>query len=229
MSLPLGLQPGLTTGIIAANVIIWFILQSNHALLERMIFVYRSVARGKEYDRLIASGFAHHSFLHLLFNMLTLYYFGPTVELLYGTLGFAAIYVLSIIGGNLFTMVTHRNNLNYSALGASGGLFGVVFAFVWMLPDARLALFFIPVFIPGWLFAIIICWVSMILSQLPRAGEAGISHEGHLGGAITGALVALFFHIPENVRTEQIGFLAGAILPVILFGIWKWLKPGRMW
>lgn len=227
MSLPLGLEPGLTLAIIAANVILWLLLQSNHALLERMIFVHRSVSRDREYDRLIASGFAHHSFIHLLFNMMTLYYFGPTVEMLYGRLGFAAIYLLSIVGGNLFTMVTHRNNLNYSALGASGGLFGVVFAFVWMLPDARLALFFIPVFIPGWLFAIIICWLSMVLSQLPRAHEAGISHEGHLGGAITGALVALFFHIPENVRTEQVVFLAGAILPVILFGIWKWLKPGK--
>ncbi len=225
----MGLQPGLTLAIIAANVILWLLLQRNHPLLERMIFVYRSVARDREYDRLIASGFAHHSFIHLLFNMMTLYYFGPTVELLYGRLGFAAIYLLSIVGGNLFTMVTHRNNLNYSALGASGGLFGVVFAFVWVLPDAKLALFFIPVFIPGWLFAIIICWLSMVLSQLPRAHEAGISHEGHLGGAITGALVALFFHIPENVRTEQVVFLAGAILPVVLFGIWKWLKPGKMW
>jgi membrane associated rhomboid family serine protease len=225
----MGLQPGLTLAIIAANVILWLLLQSNHTLLERMIFVYRSVARDREYDRLIASGFAHHSFIHLLFNMMTLYYFGPTVELLYGRLGFAAIYLLSIVGGNLFTMVTHRNNLNYSALGASGGLFGVVFAFVWVLPDAKLALFFIPIFIPGWLFAIIICWLSMVLSQLPRAHEAGISHEGHLGGAITGALVALFFHIPENVRTEQVVFLAGAILPVVLFGIWKWLKPGKMW
>ncbi len=225
----MGLQPGLTLAIIAANVILWLLLQSNHALLERMIFVYRSVARDREYDRLIASGFAHHSFIHLLFNMMTLYYFGPTVEMLYGRLGFAAIYLSSIIGGNLFTMVTHRNNPNYSALGASGGLFGVVFAFVWILPDAKLALFFIPVFIPGWLFAIIICWLSMVLSQLPRAHEAGISHEGHLGGAITGALGALFFHIPENVRTEQVVFLAGAILPVVLFGIWKWLKPGRMW
>ena len=225
----MGLQPGLTLAIIAANVILWLLLQSNHTLLERMIFVYRSVARDREYDRLIASGFAHHSFIHLLFNMMTLYYFGPTVELLYGRLGFAAIYLLSIVGGNLFTMVTHRNNLNYSALGASGGLFGVVFAFVWVLPDAKLALFFIPIFIPGWLFAIIICWLSMVLSQLPRAHEAGISHEGHLGGAITGALVALFFHIPENVRTEQVVFLAGAILPVVLFGIWKWLKPGKLW
>jgi membrane associated rhomboid family serine protease len=225
----MGLQPGLTLAIIAANVILWLLLQSNHTLLERMIFVYRSVARDREYDRLIASGFAHHSFIHLLFNMMTLYYFGPTVELIYGRLGFAAIYLLSIVGGNLFTMVTHRNNLNYSALGASGGLFGVVFAFVWVLPDAKLALFFIPIFIPGWLFAIIICWLSMVLSQLPRAHEAGISHEGHLGGAITGALVALFFHIPENVRTEQVVFLAGAILPVVLFGIWKWLKPGKLW
>jgi membrane associated rhomboid family serine protease len=96
-----------------------------------------------------------------------------------------------------------------------------------MLPDARLALFFIPVFIPGWLFAIIICWISMVLSQLPRAAEAGISHEGHLGGAVSGALVALLFHIPDNVRVEQIGFLAGAILPVVGFGIWKWLMPGK--
>jgi hypothetical protein len=49
----------LTTGIIVANVIIWLILQSNHALLERMLFLYRAVARNREYDRLIASGFAH--------------------------------------------------------------------------------------------------------------------------------------------------------------------------
>lgn len=227
MSLPFGIQPGLTTGIMAANIIIWLLLQSNHTLLERMVFVYRSVARDREYDRLIASGFAHHSFIHLLFNMMTLYYFGPVVEELYGRFGFAAIYLSSIVGGNLFTMITHRNNLNYSALGASGGLFGVVFAFVWLLPDAKLALFILPVFIPGWLFAILICWISMILSQLPRAHEAGISHEGHLGGAISGAMVALLFHIPMNVRLEQLAFWAGAILPVILFGIWKWLKPGK--
>jgi membrane associated rhomboid family serine protease len=96
----LGLQPGLTLAIIAANVILWLILQSNQTLLERMLFVYRSVARDREYDRLIASGFAHHSFFHLLFNMMTLYYFGPTVEMLYGRLGFAVIYVISIGGGN---------------------------------------------------------------------------------------------------------------------------------
>ncbi len=227
MNLPLGIQPGLTTGIIVANVIIWLILQSNHALLERMLFLYRAVARNREYDRLIASGFAHYSFVHLLFNMLTLYYFGPTVEMLYGKLGFAAIYLLSIIGGNLFTMVTHRNNLNYSALGASGGLFGVIFAFVWMLPEVSLYLFFIPVGIPGWLFAIIICWVSMVLSQLPKAGAANISHEGHLGGAVSGALVALFLHIPIHLRTEQLAFWGAAILPVVLFGIWKWVKAGK--
>lgn len=227
MSLPLGIQPGLTTGIMVANVIIWFILQSNRNLLERMLFVHRSVVRDKEYDRLIASGFAHYSLVHLLFNMLTLYFFGPKVEMLYGKLGFASIYLLSILGGNLFTMITHRKNLNYSALGASGGLFGVIFAFVWMLPEIKISLFLIPVGVPGWLFAIIICWVSMILSQLPRAGEAGISHEGHLGGAISGAMVALLFHIPMNVRLEQWAFWAGAILPVILFGVWKWLKPGR--
>lgn len=223
----LGLEPGFTLAIIVANVILWLMLQSNRTLLDRMIFVYRSVARDREYDRLIASGFAHHSFFHLLFNMMTLYYFGPEVERLYGRLGFAVVYIASIVGGNLFTMVTHRNNLNYSALGASGGLFGVVFAFVWMKPDASLALFFIPVFIPGWLFGIIICWISIILSQLPRAGEAGISHEGHLGGALSGALVALLFHIPENARTDQVAFLAGAILPVIVFGIWKWLRLNR--
>jgi membrane associated rhomboid family serine protease len=224
MNLLFGLQPGLTTAIMAANVILWLLFQTNTALLERMIFINRAVAKDHQYDRLISAGFAHYSFIHLLFNMVTLYYFGPVVEMLYGKAGFLLIYLLSIVGGNLFCMVSHKRNLNYSALGASGGLFGVVFAFVWMLPAEKLSMMFIPVGIPGWIFGILISWVSMILSQLPKASEAGISHEGHLGGAISGSMIAIALHYPSEMRMEQLIFICGAVIPVILFGIWKWVK-----
>lgn len=226
MTLPFGMQPGITLSIIAANVIFWLVFQGNQRLLHRMLFINRAVVKDREYDRLLASGFAHHSIIHLAFNMLTLYYFGPTVELLYGGLGFISIYLLSIVGGNLFCLLTHREDPGYSALGASGGLFGIVYAFVWILPQAKLSLFLIPVWIPGWIFAILVSGISILLTQLPRGHEGGISHEGHLGGALTGGLMAILLHIPDQLSSMQQWFLLGGIAPIMLLGLIKWVKPG---
>lgn len=219
----------LTTAIIGLNVIMYLLTMSNQNLVYRMLFINKAVRYKREYDRLFISGFAHGSPLHLLFNMLTLYYFGPHVEEAYGPTAFLGIFLLSIIGGNLFCMLTHREDPDYSALGASGGLFGVVYAFIWMFPEVRLSLMFLPVGIPGWLFGILITLVSAILTQLPRAEEARISHEGHLGGALTGSLIAMFLFLPGFTQDTNLWFLAGAVLPVAIFGLIKWLFPGILY
>lgn len=215
----------LSTGIIIANVILFLVLQSNTHLLNRMLFDIGAIRRRKEYDRFLLSGFAHYSFFHLLFNMLTLYYFGPYVEYQFSSIFFLIVFIASIAGGNLFTLIMKKEDYSYAALGASGGLFGVIYAFILANPYAKLYLFILPVGIPGWIFGILISIISIVLTQLPRTHEAGISHEGHLGGALTGAIIALTAMWGEPLGQAQWLFLLAGVLPVALFLLVQHYRP----
>jgi len=214
----------LSIGIIVANVLIYIAMQSNHSLLYKMIFVNGAVRKQGEYFRLIASGFIHAEPMHLLFNMLSLYFFGPYVEALYGPLTFIGIFLGSIVGGNLFCMLLFNEDRRYSALGASGGIFGVVYAFIWAMPEVRLSLMIIPIPIQGWLFGILITVISIVLTQAKRGHEANISHEGHLGGALAGGLAAICLQ-PKMPDAHEWYFIVGALAPIALLAIVKWLLP----
>ena len=214
----------LSLGIIVANVLMYVAVQGNQSLLYRMIFISGAVRKQGEYSRLIASGFVHAGPLHLLFNMLTLYFFGPYVEELYGPLTFMGIFLGSVVGGNLFCLLLFREDNSYSALGASGGLFGVVYAFIWAMPEVRLSLMIIPVPIQGWLFGILITLISIALTQAKRGHEANISHEGHLGGALTGGLAAIFLN-PKTPDEHELYFVIGGLVPIALLALLKWMAP----
>lgn len=220
-----GIPLSLSIGIILANVLLFFVFQNNATLLNRMLFDIDAIRRKKEYDRIFLSGFAHFSFFHLLFNMLTLFYFGPYVEYQFGPLIFLLIFIASIAGGNVFTLIMKKDEPGYAALGASGGLFGVIYAFILANPYIKLSLFILPVGIPGWIFGILISLISIVLSQLPRSREAGISHEGHLGGALTGALIAMAFMWDAEFDAARINFLLAGVLPVAAMLLIQILKP----
>jgi membrane associated rhomboid family serine protease len=214
----------LTLGLIVANILVFFTVQGNAKLLHKFIFVNGAVRKQHEYGRLIASGFTHASPMHLLFNMLTLYFFGPYVEELYGPLVFLGIFIGSVIGGNVLCMLLFHEDDRYSALGASGGLFGVVYAFIWAMPEARLSLMFIPVPIKGWLFGILISIISILLTQSKRGHEANISHEGHLGGALTGGIMAISLQ-PKWPNGHEWYFIIGGIVPILGLVAVKWMAP----
>jgi membrane associated rhomboid family serine protease len=118
-----------------------------------------------------------------------------------------------------------REEPNYAALGASGGVMGIIYAFILLAPEARLSFFFIPVGIPGWLFGILFSVISIVLTQLPRAEEARISHEGHLGGALAGGLFMLAILGNGNLVNSQLYFVLGGLLPIIGFLLVKLLLP----
>lgn len=214
----------LSLGIIVANVLVYIAMQSNPSMVYKMIFINGAVRKQAEYSRLIASGFAHAGPLHLLFNMLTLYFFGPYVEAIYGPLTFLGIFLGSVLGGNLFCMLLFREDEHYSALGASGGLFGVVYAFIWAMPEVRLSLMIIPVPIQGWIFGITITLISIALTQAKRGHEANISHEGHLGGALTGGIAGIFLN-PKTPYLHEWYFITGGLLPIALLALVKLMAP----
>lgn len=156
-------------------------------LIDRWSFRPYAAARG-EWSRWLTAGVVHVGLGHLAFNMITLWSLGPVVEFSLGPLRFLAIYVVSELCANALTFLRHRANPAYSAVGASGAISGVVFAFVLLYPLEKLYLFFVPVGIPAALFALIYVGLSVYAAQ---QGGGRIAHEAHLGGALGGVLATL--------------------------------------
>jgi len=151
---------------------------------EAFLFVPHQVARGQNGLGMLLSHLSHASFLHLAFNMLALYSFaGPVLEAV-GPALFLAIYAAAGLGSDLVVFALRKDDPSYRCLGASGSVFGIVMAAVVLDPTTSIVLFFVPVPIPGPAFMLGYAIISVFLIMRSRRG--GISHEGHLGGAVVG-------------------------------------------
>jgi len=150
-------------------------------------FMPSEVAKGGNYQGMILSHFAHADAGHLLFNMLTLYSFGPVVELTLGSLNMLLIYVTAGIFSTLFVYYLHRGDPRYRALGASDSVTGIIFAAIVLLPGMSIYFFFVPVPVPAPLFAV---GYIVISTYLMRRGGGHISHEAHIAGAVSGFFLA---------------------------------------
>ena len=145
------------------------------------------VSAGENYEGLLLSHFAHADGSHLLFNMLTLYSFGPVVELDLGSLSMLLIYVSAGIVSTLFVYYLHRSDPRYRALGASDSVTGIIFAAIVLRPGMSVYFFYVPIPIPAPLFAV---GYIVLSTYLMRRGGGHISHEAHIAGAISGLLLA---------------------------------------
>src|SRR6266508_3932919 len=121
---------------------------SNREIEEKCIFRPENILARKEYYRLVTSALLHANWTHLLANMYSLYCFGPTIELLFGQLHFLLIYFGSVVGGSLLSLYLHRNH-DYAAYGASGGVCGMIFAYVVMFPRRSIPIFPLPLAVPA--------------------------------------------------------------------------------
>lgn len=148
----------------------------------------REVLSEGRWVQVLSSGFLHGSIGHLFFNMLTLYFFGPSLERVLGGPKFAVVYFGSLVAGSLFTILRHRNEPRYRAIGASGAVSGVLFGFVLFAPFADLMLILLPIPIPAVIFALLYVVVS-IWGMERRIGNIG--HAAHLGGAIGGVVLTI--------------------------------------
>ena len=196
--------------IIAANVIISFIGFKDFSFFEKYKFNIAGIRRGEQV-RMVSSGFLHVDVSHLLFNMLTLYFFADVVIDSIGVTKFVLIYMASLLVGNLLSFFFHKDEYHYSAVGASGAVTGILYSAILFYPDMGLYLFFIPIAIPAWIFGILYLLYS-IYGMKKRLGNIG--HDAHFGGAIAGYLLTLAF-VPSLLETSLwiVGILA---IPIIL-------------
>ncbi|AZA57312.1 MULTISPECIES: rhomboid family intramembrane serine protease [Chryseobacterium] len=176
--------------IIAITAIISFVVPNGSSNFEKYKFNVGAIRNRNEYIRLLSSGFLHADIFHLLFNMMTLYFFGPVVMQAFGSLGFILIYFGSILLGNIFSLFVYQRQPWYSAIGASGGVSGILFASIAMIPHLEIYMFFIPIGIPGFVFGLVYFSYSVYMMLNPNQHD-NIGHAAHLGGAFFGLVYAV--------------------------------------
>jgi membrane associated rhomboid family serine protease len=177
--------------ILAATCIVSFIAFNNRRVMDDLILWPPAIARKHEYYRLVTYGLVHADGTHLLFNMLTLFFFGRAMAPLYdawlgGMFGFALFYLGGLVVSILPTYLKNRNNANYHSLGASGAVSAVLFGYILLAPWSQIIVLVIP--LPAIIYAVLYTAYSIYMD---RRGQGNINHSAHLWGAAYGVVFTL--------------------------------------
>ena len=179
-----------TIALVVATVAVSWFAFNNPRLLDRLLLWPPAVQRRHQYDRLLAHGFVHADWQHLLFNMITLYFFGRYAEQLFlpyiGAAGFLLFYLSAILVAILPTYLRHRHDPSYRSLGASGAVSAVLFAYILVNPWSLIFVFFLPV--PAILYGVFYVGYSV---WMDRQGRDNVNHSAHLWGAGYGVLFTI--------------------------------------
>lgn len=154
-------------------------------LIERNLFRPYRIARGKEYYTFVTSGLVHADLMHLIFNMVTYYFFAFRLETYIGGAQFAILYLIGLFASHIGTYFKQKDNPEYASLGASGAISAVLFAAIVFDPYQSLFIIPIPVPIPAPLFALGYLAYSWYAA---RNVPGRINHDAHFGGAVAGLL-----------------------------------------
>lgn len=195
----------LTTIIVLITVgVSLYALYKDESLQEKFMLIPSRIVRTKEYYRMFTSGLIHADLFHLFFNMFALYSFGRILEL-FGSVQYLLIYIGSILAGSYISFLNHKNDPYYRSLGASGGVSGVLFATILYYPEISVGFLFIPIPIPGPVFALLYLVYSHFAS---KNVNDNVNHDAHIWGAITGFVIAAVFRPMSvlNIVAEIKGF-----------------------
>ena len=161
-----------------------------------LVFNAYQVWHRRQWYRMLSYGVVHAGWGHLIFNMLTLYFFGPVVEHYFtsafgtsaGLLLYAILYVSAIAVSTIGDLIKNRDNIYYNAVGASGAVSAILFASILFEPKMGIYIFMIPIPVPGYIFAplyLLYCW------YMARRNMDNIGHTAHFWGAVYGLLFPL--------------------------------------
>ena len=193
--------PKVTRAILVTCIIIFVLslLLGSFALAFGMIPI--AIAQG-EWWRLLTSTLLHGSILHLLFNMYALYWLGPQLERSLGHVRFAALYILSALGGSVASY--WFSDLRTVSVGASGAIFGLITATIVIGREMRTDVSQL----------IVLLGLNVVIGFL----QSGIDWRAHFGGAITGAAIAFIYTKGNRLNRDRIhrAGLAGIFVFLVL-------------
>lgn len=183
---------------------------NNATFFNRYMFNVGAVQKG-DYMRLISSGFLHANWEHLIFNMISLFFFYEVVTDSMGELLFVLIYFGSMLLGNVFSLQIYKRQSYYSAIGASGAVSGIIFTAIALYPKA------IKVnFLPGWLFGALYFGYSVFMMFNPQKGD-NLGHTAHIGGALFGLAVVVLY--APTIVVHNALYLGIMALPLVYMGV----------
>jgi membrane associated rhomboid family serine protease len=208
-------KPVVTYTLIAINVAMFVLDTASRTMQSELVLSSPAVAGGDLY-RLLTSAFMHYGITHLLFNMYALFVVGPPLEVWLGRLRFGALYLLSALGGSV--LVYLLSPLNAATAGASGAVFGL----------------FGASFVVGKRLNLDVRWVIGLIAinlaftfVIPLLGGQNISWEGHIGGLVTGAVVAAAFAYAPRERRTLIQ-ISATIAILVLFVALTWWRTTEL-
>lgn len=206
--------------IIAATILFSLKGFNDPAFFRKYEFHIGSIRAGEQI-RMVSSGFLHGDMGHLFFNMFTLYMFAPVVINYFGSASFFLIYMASLVFGSLLTLLMHKNDYSYRAIGASGAVIGILYSAILIDPGMNLYLFFIPIPIPAYLFGI-----GYLLYSIygMKAKNDNIGHTAHFGGAIGGYLITLLKE--PSMFVDNTAMVALLAIPIIILFVMS--KMGKL-
>lgn len=159
--------------------------------------------------QIITHMFMHANPTHLLFNMFALFMFGPPLEMRFGSKRFLIYYLLTGFGALLLHMFAMYLELTYLGspgwvrnipmLGASGAVFGLLAGFGLCFPNNILQLIIPPIALKAKYFVLIYAAIELFLGLNPLGLNTGIAHFAHLGGALAGLLIYLYWRQSGNL------------------------------
>jgi membrane associated rhomboid family serine protease len=193
-------QPVVTYGIIGLTAIV-FLLQLVTSDFVTIWLYYEPIRTAAEPWTMITALFVHAGFLHILLNMYSLYVIGPMIEMLLGRVRYLALYLISGFGGSVAVLLLAPNHGVLGASGAIFGLLGALFVIQRKLGGNTTQLF------------VVIAINLAIGFVIPQ-----VSWQAHVGGLVTGALVALAFLATRNIRqrNQQILLVSGIVLALVV-------------
>src|ERR1035437_1132267 len=146
---------------------------------------------GFSYWTIATAMFVHANYLHILFNMMTLYFLGTFCLELIDTKWFFVVYFIGGLFGNILYLL--MGPANSAVVGASGAIFAISGVLVMMRPNQRVYLYFL---IPMPL------WVGIVGSLVVLSFMPNVAWQGHLGGFIVGLIAGFFFRQKERQQSR---------------------------
>ncbi len=207
--------PVVTYALIAINVRA-FIVQTTSGTLEKRLTLWPPAVADGQFYRLVTAAFLHYGGAHLLLNMWALYVVGPPLEMWLGRLRFGALYALSGLGGSV--LVYLLSPLNTATAGASGAIFGL----------------FGATFVVGRRLALDVRWVVAVIAVnlvftlvIPAVSSQLISWQAHVGGLVSGGLVAATYVYPPRERRNVVQG-AATVIALAVFAALIWWRTADL-
>jgi membrane associated rhomboid family serine protease len=173
-----------TFSIIAITVVVSLIGFTNEELRNKSLFYPYAMTSTSEYYRFLSHGLIHADYIHLFFNMFTLYSFGRFAEVaLFNKTEYIILYVTALIASSIFDFIKNRNNSGYAALGASGAVSAVLFSTLIFDPWSKGVAIFGILALPNIVFAVLYLWYCAYSAK--RGGD-NIGHNAHMWGSLYG-------------------------------------------